>query len=237
MDKELLRIVIIATGLLVMIGMILWSYLNARQKAEIDDDIPQEKAIGSKGKIDESLRIHHEHDEFDIIPIGSAKPSLARDQDDDEDDWSQIFNTDFDGENDFETEQRVTVPDVLQFAIMPNSETGFNGTDVDSALKMAGLKFGNLKVYERINNQGNVDYGVACMLQPGTFPEGEALQAFLCPGIVFYLQHGDLDNAQEVFDDFVDTMKQVADKLEGEIWDHQRQPLTEATIQIIRQSL
>ena len=50
MDKELLRIVIIATGLLIMVGMILWSYLNNRQQDEEIDDLPHEKAIGSKGK-------------------------------------------------------------------------------------------------------------------------------------------------------------------------------------------
>lgn len=236
MDKELLRIVIIATGLLVMIGMILWSYLNGRQQDDELDDIPREKAIGSKGKIDESLRIHHEHDEFDIIPIGSAKHDLARDEDD-EDDWGQVFKGDFANEDDLDAEERLVIPDVLQFAIMTEDDAGFNGVAVDSALRAAGLTFGNLKVYERINANGNVDYGVACMVQPGTFPEGEALAAFSCPGVVFYLQHGDLENAQEVFDDFVDTIRHIADQLDGEVWDHQRQSLTESTVQAIRQSI
>lgn len=237
MDKELLRIVIIATGLLVMIGMILWSYLNSRQQEDDLEDILREKAIGSKAKIDESLRIHHEHDDFDIIPIGSAKPNLARDDEDESDDWSQEFNEDFGNDDDLDAEERLVIPDVLQFAIMSDSDAGFNGVAVDAALQAAGLEFGNLKVYERINANGNVDYGVACMVQPGTFPEGDALQAFSCPGVVFYLQHGDLENAHEVFDDFVDTIRQVANRLDGEIWDHQRQPLSEATVQAIRQSL
>jgi cell division protein ZipA len=236
MDKELLRIVIIATGLLIMIGMILWSYLKGRQQDDEPDDIPHEKAIGSKGNIDESLRIHHEHDDFDIIPIGSAKQGSSNEEADD-DDWAKEIKPDYDDDEDLELNERPVIPEVLQFAIIAEKEDGFNGLDVASALEKTGLKYGNLKVFERINANEQVDYGVACMLQPGTFPEGPALADFNCPGIVFYLQHGDLENAQDVFDDFVSTIKEVAEELGGEIWDHQRLPLTAATIQTIHQSL
>jgi cell division protein ZipA len=234
MDKELLRIVIIATGLLIMIGMVLWSYLNARQQDNDETDIPHEKAIGSKGVIDESLRMHPEHDEFDIIPIGSANAQTTEANDD----WAREMTADFDDDDeDFDLDERPSLPEVLQFAVIAQTEDGFNGTEIASALTRAGLEYGSLKVFERINEQGQVDYGVACMLQPGTFPDGEALVGFQCPGIVFYLQHGDLENAQSVFDDFIDTIQTVADELDGDIWDHQRQPLTPSTIQFIRQSL
>ncbi len=235
MDKEILRIVIIATGLLVSIGMILWSYLNSRQTDEDDEvEIRHEKAIGSKGNIDESLRIHHENDDYDIIPIGSARESSAGDS---EIDWDDELNGDFDGSDETGYSERQIIPDVLQFAIVAPNETGFKGNDIANALDIAGLEYGNLKVYERINALGQVNYGVACITQPGTFPEGDAMDSFTCPGIVFYLQHGDLDDAQEVFEDFVESMKLVAKKLGGEIWDHQRKPLTDATLQIIRMSL
>lgn len=233
MDKEILRIVIIATGLLVSIGMILWSYLNGRRTDEDDDvEIKHEKAIGSKGHIDESLRIHHENDDYDIIPIGSAKETAA---DDAELDWDDELNDDFDDQLAYS--ERQAIPDVLQFAVVAPDDEGFNGADVADALDRVGLEYGNLKVYERINAKGQVDYGVACMMQPGTFPEGEAMDSFSCPGIVFYLQHGDLENAQDVFDDFVESMKLVAKELDGDIWDHQRKPLTDATLQTIRLSL
>lgn len=233
MDKEILRIVIIATGLLVSIGMILWSYLNGRRNDEDDElEIKHEKAIGSKGNIDESLRIHHENDDYDIVPIGSAREAAA---DDSELDWDDELNSDFDDEP--YDDDRPTIPEVLQFAIVCRDDAGFTGNDVADALESVGLEYGNLKVYERINAKGQVDYGVACMLQPGTFPEPEAMGDFSCPGIVFYFQHGDLDNAHEVFEDFVESINTVGKELDGEIWDHQRKPLTEATLQTIRMSL
>jgi cell division protein ZipA len=233
MDKELLRIVIIATGLLVIVGMVLWSYLKARKQQDEFDNLQHEQVIGSSGNIDESLRIHHEHDEFDIIPIGSAQHGLGENV---AADWEQEFNEDFDADE-IEPEHRFSLPDIIQFGVIAQTDEGFNGDDLDSAFSSAGLKYGSLKIYERLNDLGQPVYGVTCMVEPGTFPEGEELGGFYCPGVVFYLQHLELEDAQAVFDDFIDTIKQVADTLDGEIWDHRRQPLTESTVRAIRLSL
>jgi cell division protein ZipA len=237
MDKELLRIVIIATGLLIIIGMILWSYIKNRQEEADQDVIESEQVIGSSGAIADALKLHTDRDEFDIIPLGSAR----RTQDvEDDSDWdlgnNEGFNEDFD-DDDVEPGTRMAIPDIIQFGIVASDDEGFNGVDLVLSFQMAGLEYGDLKVYERINKHGAVDFGVACMVEPGTFPEAEDLMAFNCPGIVFYLQHRDLEDAQTVFEDFVDTIKTVAKELDGVIWDHQRQPLTEATIQLILLSL
>jgi cell division protein ZipA len=237
MDKELLRIVIIATGLLVIIGMILWSYIKNRNAEQDSDEFENEQVIGSSpAAIDPSLKIHHERDEFDIIPMGSAKHTLDAEEDDWDDDINGGFNKDFD-DDDMESDSRLAIPDIIQFGVVANADEGFNGVDLVLAFQMVGLEYGDLKVYERINKHGDVNYGVACMVEPGTFPEAEDLMYFNCPGIVFYLQHRDLEDAQTVFEDFVDTIKTVAKELDGVIWDHQRQPLTDATIQAILLSL
>jgi cell division protein ZipA len=237
MDKELLRIVIIATGLLIIIGMILWSYIKGRGSEQDLDEFENEQAFGSSSAaIDPSLKIHPERDEFDIIPMGSARHSLDAEEDDWDDEINGGFNKDFD-DDDIDSNSRLTIPDIIQFGIVANADEGFNGVDLVLAFQMVGLEYGDLKIYERINKRGGVDYGVACMVEPGTFPEAEDLMSFNCPGIVFYLQHTDLEDAQTVFEDFVDTIKTVANELDGVIWDHQRQPLTEATIQAILLSL
>jgi cell division protein ZipA len=179
--------------------------------------------------------MHTERDEFDIVPVGSAKRTL--DSDDNASDWdTEIDNEDdFDGE--LEADTRNALPEILQFGVVASDDEGFNGVELVMVFESVGLEYGDMKVYERINKHGDVDYGVACMVEPGTFPDGEYLASFNCPGIVFYLQHQDLEDAQNVFDDFVDTIKTVAKDLEGVVWDHQRQPLTEETIQAIRRSL
>ena len=50
-------------------------------------------------------------------------------------------------------------------------------------------------------------------------------------------QPGVLDNAQEIFDDFVETLQILAIELDGTIRDHKKHILKDATIQAIRLSL
>ncbi len=234
MDKELLRIVIIATGFLVMLGMIVWSFIKTRKSLADRDNFEAEQVIGSSGAIDESLRLHTENDDFDIVPIGSAKHNLDRD---DDGNWGAEFSEEFDGQYNEEDTTRETVPEIIQFSVVAKNQEGFSGYDLALAFGLTGLEYGDLKVYERVNLNGGVDFGVACMVEPGTFPEGALLATFNCPGIVFYLQHSNLEDAQTVFDDFVDTIRTVAAELDGVIWDNKRQPLTEETIQAIRHCL
>jgi cell division protein ZipA len=51
------------------------------------------------------------------------------------------------------------------------------------------------------------------------------------------MQPGALDDAQTVFDDYIDTIRLLAIELDGIILDQHRQALTDATIQSLRQSL
>ena len=105
-----------------------------------------------------------------------------------------------------------------------------------NAFGIAALEYGSLKIYERLDAKRLVDFGVACMVEPGTFPDSD-LDSFYCLGLVFFMQPGALDDAQAVFDDFIDTIQLLAVELDGIILDHHREPLSEATIQSLRQSL
>ncbi|MGR9037665.1 MAG: cell division protein ZipA C-terminal FtsZ-binding domain-containing protein, partial [Gammaproteobacteria bacterium] len=138
--------------------------------------------------------------------------------------------------DDEEPPPRFSVPDIIQFSVVAKTEEGFNGVDLANAFRLAGLEFGTLKIYERLDPNRLVDFGVASMVSPGTFPE-DNLESFYCPGIVFFMQPSQLEDASAVFEDYVETIQLVAAELEGEIRDHQRQPLTDATVQLIRQSL
>ena len=139
-------------------------------------------------------------------------------------------------EDDIEPPPRAAVPAIIQFSLIAKADEGFNGIDLINAFGIVGLEYGNLKIYERLDANRLVDFGVACMVEPGTFPDKD-LDNFYCPGLVFFMQPGALDDAQAVFDDYLDTIQLLAIELDGTIRDHQRQPLTDATIQSLRQSL
>jgi cell division protein ZipA len=221
MDKEILRIVIIATGLIIVVIMLTWGYLKdkkLRRDFSFEDETDSQPSEAKKVVGD---------DEY-VEPLGPAVINTSED----------YYETDEDDEEDEYTPapQRIATPAIIQFCLTAKAEEGFNGLDLIRAFRIAGLKYGNLKIFERLDNNQLVDYGVACMVESGTFPSSN-LESFYCPGIVFFMQPDALDDALAVFDDYVETIRMLAVELEGDIWDHQRQPLTEATVRAIRQSL
>ncbi len=224
MDKEILRIVIIATGMVVVIGMLVMAYIKDK-KAQQDMDYYDDNDLTDT------------RDDFDVIPLGAAKNNVGGyDESDpyyDEDEEDDYYEQD---DDDLEPPPRPAAPAIIQFSIITKADEDFNGADLVEAFEMVGLEYGSLKIFERLDANRLVDFGVACIVEPGTFPERN-LDKFYCPGIVFFMQPEALDDAQAVFDDYIETINLLAAKLDGVILDHRRQPLTEATIQAIRQSL
>ncbi len=230
MDKDLLRIIIIAVGSVVVLGMILWNVYKNRHKNRginfYDDGDPLEN-------IDESLIVSHEHDDFDIVPIGSAR--------DEEDKIEpEIENQPELSEEPNEkplADRSNELPKLIQFSIVARNDEGFNGAELKAAFDRVGLTYGeSVQVFERLDDNNLVDFTVASMVDPGTFPVFN-LEQFYCPGIVFFMQPRVLDDPAKVFETFIQTMRFLAADLDGVIWDHQRQPLTEETVKAFRQKL
>jgi cell division protein ZipA len=237
MDKELLRIVIIATGLIIITGMLAWAFVkNTKYRRSLDDfedepqpedtGYPQQAAIGDEDFPD----MLDEEDE--PVQIASAVPASqpARYQEPEIDDLVE------EEEGDAEPEPRFAAPSIIQFSVVANQDEGFNGFDLAQAFDIVDLEYGNLKIYERLDSKRLVDFGVASMLPPGTFPEQD-LEAYYCPGIIFFMQPGELEDAAPVFDDFVQTAVFIANELDGTVLDHEHKPLSEKTVELIRRSL
>ena len=184
MDKELLRVVIIGTGLIIVMGLLAWSYLKNRQLQEGED--------------------------YDFLGINKQGKRYAAPVSTENDDVGPARTI--------------------------KQDEGFNGLDLANAFSIVGLEYGSLKIYERLDAKRLVDYGVASMSGTGTFPERD-LESFFTHGLIFFMQPGVLDDAQIIFDDYIETLQLLAIELDGTILDHHKRKLTDATIQALRFSL
>lgn len=227
MDKELLRAVIILIGLLVMIGMVLWHFLKSLRDNRVEDYGDDEAYEDRPYQVDE------DDDEFDIVP---GKDFVDGDAilDDDSIRPSPRFDDDFASANKSAPKAGIELPQLIEFSVVARSEEGFNGEALFDALEKQGLVYGDVKVFERLDANRMVDFTVASMIKPGTFPE-YGLDEYYCPGIVFYLQPRELENPLVVFDDFMDTIDSLADELDGSVLDNQKRPLTADTVEHFRQ--
>ena len=237
MDKELLRIAIIGTGLIIMVAMVISGYLKDKQAHEDDDDYYDD---------DEEF----DDDDFDDEPV--KKPSLIQNL---KDTYFQKIQhhqkeanpvverevlAQFDDEEDEEIEEEHQRPasaqSILQFSVITRGRDDFNVADVFHTLEELDMEYGSLQIFERIDEQRLVQFGVVSMVDPGTFPNTD-LENYYCPGVVFFMQFDGLKNPKAVFDDYVHTAVVFASQMDGVVLDHRRQPLTDAMVDAIRDNL
>ena len=241
MEKEILRIVIIASGLIVIAGMVLWAFAKNRKSKRHVHFYDNKNSLNN---IDPSLALHPENDEFEIVSMGSPlddddmavkhyrQPDASEMEQQRDDDSARPVPP----PNPVKPKNKGQMPALIQFSLVAIEDEGFNGVDLVNALDNVGLEYGSLKIFERVDVNRMVDFGVASMVEPGTFPDTD-LEHFSCPGIVFFMQPREIDDPIAVFDDFIQTIDLLSQALGGVKWDHQRQPLTEQTIRSIRNSL
>ena len=226
MDKDLLRIVIILTGVVVIAGMLLWNVLKNRKKPREINFKPDRDPLEN---IDESLFLNTSDDDFDIVPLGSvnadesSSPSLP------------VGVTAREDESPTEQKQ-AEQPAIIQLGIVAKQDRSFKGSDLLAAFSKVGLEYGAMQIFERLNENQRVDFSVASMVEPGTFPADD-LESFSSPGLAFFMQPGEMDDAVAVYDDLIETLQLLAIELDGEVWDSQRKPLTEQAIEALRQKL
>jgi len=227
MDKDLLRIVIIAIGGTVILAMVLWSIFKTKRKQRKIDFYDNGNPLDN---IDQSLVLNTDNDEFDIVPLGSALGDEIGD-----DPVSVASERPAQSQN---AQPQIKIPPVIQFSIVAKTDQGFNGADLLPVFQSVGLEYGSMKVFERFDAQRQVDFTVASMVEPGLFPAENELDQFNTPGIVFYLQPGELGvNTLAIFDQFIQTINLLAADLDGTKLDHHRQVLTSETIQQFRDAL
>ncbi|MDX8129942.1 cell division protein ZipA C-terminal FtsZ-binding domain-containing protein [Methylomonas sp. EFPC1] len=241
MDKELLRVVIILIGVLVMIGMVLWHFVKSLRERRTPDDYYDEDSYDDR--VVDEFSVEEDDDEMDVFALGnelvdgdallddqaikpSPKPSAdALRKDVEKKQAATLANS-----------RRLELPALIEFSIVARADQGFNGEDLFEAFERVGLRYGSVRVFERVDANRMVDFAVASMVDPGTFPD-TGLQDFYCPGIVFFMQPREVDAPLAVFDDFMETIDTLADELDGVVWDNQRQPLTAETVAQFRQIL
>jgi cell division protein ZipA len=230
MDKELLRVMIISFGVLVMIGMTIWHFFKSlRERRDADDDDAtffghrdDHEAEEEDDEVDERLKAVPESEPDDVlldkyVPKPVPKPAVVQ---------TAVKHK----------PAHFEVPKLIEFSLVARADQGFNGEELFEVFSRVDLKYGSVKVFERVDKNRLVDFAVASMIEPGTFPDTD-LENFYCPGIVFYMQPRALDKPLPVFDDFIETIDTLAEELDGVVWDNQRQPLTAETIAQFRQML
>lgn len=134
----------------------------------------------------------------------------------------------------------VNEPDkIITLFVLAPTGVPFRGNFLMEAMYEAGLQYGDMQIFHRIDRQAGRDdvlFSVANITEPGTF-EPDRMVEFTSQGLVLILQlPGPLD-AIKAFDAMVTAARSLATSLEGSLCDATHSVLTNQTISHMREDV
>jgi len=241
MDRETVRLILLAIGVIVIAGMYVWG----RHKQKILDFLQQRSELDELDfdpSLDKEPPDYGEEDELDSV---SAPNRTGRRFSDDELDLGEEAEDvvpaaqqparTAPGEKD--RPGALGSPFLIQLSVVAGDGFVFAGDELKSALLDLDLIHGEMGIFHRYDRQFRKPlFSVASLVKPGTFPIDD-MESFECPGVVLFFQPATVDDPLSVFDDLVDTCRELAVRLDGIEWDEARRPLTEEKIARMRSRL
>lgn len=116
---------------------------------------------------------------------------------------------------------------IVYIAARPNRQ--FAGYELLQSLLAAGMRHGEMNIfhrYQELAGNGQVLFSLASATEPGTF-DIHKMGGFVCKGLTLFMRCGaDGDENVERFILLLNTARQLADDLAGDLLDEQRRPLT-----------
>lgn len=241
MDKDLLRLILAVSGILLLLGIYLWDRLRKRKKKQAGDDHPQvdakpdadllslNPAEERAAEINADLAFSPFDD--DVAPIDQGEDKGGKQEEPEE----AAAEVDVREEND--KAEFTTMPRLIQFGVVASPGSVFNGDQLIQALTEAGLKYGEMEIFHRYDKASDSRlFSVASMVEPGTFPIDD-ISLFQCPGLLLFFQPLGVPDPIAAFDQMVQTCHELGRRLGGDEWDSKRKQLTEETIEALRRSL
>lgn len=131
--------------------------------------------------------------------------------------------------------------EVLVVSVMSKAGERFSGVDLLQALMQTHMKFGEMDIFHRYEDEGDDDedriyFSLANMVVPGTFNLAE-MKDFSTPGVSLFMQlplHPECESLQ-AFEVFANTARALATQLSGELKDENRSVMTNQTFEHYRQ--
>lgn len=119
--------------------------------------------------------------------------------------------------------------------VAASKDRRFYGNDLKVLFDQHGYKFGRMSLYH-CSLDGDKVFSIANMVKPGTF-DADQMASFETPGITLFMRLPIELDADVAFDFLIREAKELAEELDGHLRDGNRNPLSEQTIQHMREDI
>lgn len=230
--------------------------IPSQHKSDLHDDVGDTESLSehysSEPLLDDDAYYAAEPDldadpELDNDPIPDIRSELEAleeiiSAEDSEPDQMQIGDLDVTSES---RRQQKEIPDeqaseperIIALHVMSQEGKRFDGSDLLHAFVQAGLQYGDMNIFHRMQNGSDVPvFSLANAVEPGSF-DLAAMEELSTPALIIIMTLPHRMDALEVFDDMLDTARKLTEELNGRLCDDHRSVLTRQAIDDLRASL
>ena len=119
--------------------------------------------------------------------------------------------------------------------VVAQNDRRFYGSDLKALFDQHGYTYGRMSIYHCALD-GDKVFSIANMVKPGTF-EDEQMSSFETPGLTLFMRLPIALDADVAFDFLIREANGLAEELGGHLRDGNRNPLSEQTIQHMREDV
>ena len=127
------------------------------------------------------------------------------------------------------------IRDIVVLNVLTDSER-IKGQELLEFLMENEMSYGEMEIFHKLDNQGEVLFSLANAIEPGTFDLSD-IEEFEIQGVTLFMQIDGANQAERIFDDMLELARKISGKFSSQIFDGTRSALTQQTIGHIRQNI
>lgn len=147
---------------------------------------------------------------------------------------------DVDGsESEYDTEEMAEPEEVIIINVMMVNKQYFQGEALLDVLLQSGMRYGDMNIFHRYtdtNGNGSILFSLANMVKPGDF-NLDSMGEFQTPGVSLFMTLPIKADSLKAFDTMRQTAEAIANALNGELKDEDRNRMTHQTMEHCRQRI
>lgn len=229
-----LRQWLLIIGPLLVLGVILHGYYRMRLssndlKMNLDKSFLNREYMYEEDEERELASTELPNGGARVIGESSAPNELAEmghKRDSRTEEMSQEYNSSKDAED---------IRDIIVLNVLTDSER-IKGQELLEFLMENEMSYGEMEIFHKLDNQGEVLFSLANAIEPGTFDLSD-IEEFEIQGVTLFMQIDGANQAERIFDDMLELARKISGKFSSQIFDGTRSALTQQTIGHIRQNI